>query len=168
MTVWVSLARLVAVPCFLFTYYCKKILLIISLNKPFGCSFEYPQQMFWLRMRNEKKNSVMHSYLKAYHPSPCNFSYTYISGPEVTKKSSCWTQQSMNLQLLIKSKIPTNEEVSCFKPLRCCIYHANKCLNANNCWHFNIYEQDKFRAQLSWAWKKFYILGTWTTLYIKK
>ena len=28
------------------------------------------------------------------------------------------------------------------------------------CQHiFNIYEQDKFRAQLSWAWKKFYNLG---------
>ena len=27
-----------------------------------------------------------------------------------------------------------------------------------NCWHFNIYEQDKFHAQLSWAWKKFYKL----------
>ena len=26
---------------------------------------------------------------------------------------------------------------------------ANKCKNANNCWHFDIYEQDKFRAQLS-------------------
>ena len=41
-----------------------------------------------------------------------------------------------------KTKIPTNGEVSCFKSLRCCIYHANK-------WHFNIYEQEKFRAQLS-------------------
>ena len=30
------------------------------------------------------------------------------------------------LQLLIKTKIPTNKEVSCFKSLRC-IYHANKC-----------------------------------------
>ena len=44
-----------------------------------------------------------------------------------------------------KTKIPTNEEISCFKSLRCCIYLAN----VNNCWHFNIYEQDKFRAQLS-------------------
>ena len=26
-----------------------------------------------------------------------------------------------------KTKIPTNKEVSCFKSLRCCIYHANKC-----------------------------------------
>ena len=28
--------------------------------------------------------------------------------------------------------------------------------------HFNIYEQDQFRAQLSWAWKKFYNLGAYT------
>ena len=26
---------------------------------------------------------------------------------------------------------------------------------------FYIYEQDKFRAQLSWAWKKFYNLRAW-------
>ena len=32
---------------------------------------------------------------------------------------------------------------SCFKSLRCCIPHAN------NCWCFNIYEQDKFHAELS-------------------
>ena len=25
--------------------------------------------------------------------------------------------------------------------------------------HFNIYEQNKFRAQLGWAWKQFYNLG---------
>ena len=34
---------------------------------------------------------------------------------------------------------------------------------ANNvkmpCWHFKIYEQSKFYAQLSWAWKKFYKTG---------
>ena len=24
---------------------------------------------------------------------------------------------------------------------------------------FNIYEKDKFQAQLNWAWKKFYNLG---------
>ena len=44
-----------------------------------------------------------------------------------------------------KTKTPTNtcKEASCFWSLRCCIYHADKCQNAN------IYEQDKFRAQLS-------------------
>ena len=31
-----------------------------------------------------------------------------------------------------------------------------------NCWHFNIYAQDKFRAQLSWAWKK-----AWSKLFYK-
>ena len=33
--------------------------------------------------------------------------------------------------------------------------------NMNNCWHFNIYEQDKFCAQLSWVWVKFYNLKAW-------
>ena len=61
-------------------------------------------------------------------------------GPRGYKTFSCSTQLSTKFQLLIKTKI----DVSCFKSLRCCNYHANKC-----CWHFNIYEQDKFRAQLS-------------------
>ena len=37
------------------------------------------------------------------------------------------------------------------------LYHWATAL-PNNCWLFNIYEQDKFCAQLSWAWKKFYNL----------
>ena len=53
--------------------------------------------------------------------------------PELTKLFSCSTQLSKKFQLLIKTKIPTHVEFSCFKSLRCCIYHANKCLNANNC-----------------------------------
>ena len=69
--------------------------------------------------------------------------------PEVIKLFSCSTQLSTKFELLIKTKIPTNKEITCFKSLRLCIYHAYKCLNANNCWHFNIYEQDKFRAQPS-------------------
>ena len=36
----------------------------------------------------------------------------------------------MKFQLLFLTKISTNEEVSCFKSLRCCMYHANKCWNA--------------------------------------
>ena len=43
-----------------------------------------------------------------------------------------------------------------------CYFSAHKCLNANNCWHFNIYEREKVHAQLSWAWKKFYNLRPWT------
>ena len=34
------------------------------------------------------------------------------------------TQLSMKFQLLIKTKIPSNKEVSCFESFRCCIYHA--------------------------------------------
>ena len=46
--------------------------------------------------------------------------------PEVIKLFSCSTQMSTEFQLLIKTKILTNEEVSCFKSFRC-IYHADKC-----------------------------------------
>ena len=48
------------------------------------------------------------------------------SGPEFIKLFSCSTQRSTKLQLLIKTKIRT-KEVSWFKSLRYCIYHANKC-----------------------------------------
>ena len=34
---------------------------------------------------------------------------------------------STKFQLLIKTKIPKNKEVSCFKPPRCYIFHAYKC-----------------------------------------
>ena len=58
------------------------------------------------------------------------------------------TEHEISIAHKTKIHVPTNVEVSCFKSLRCCINHANKC-NANNCRHFNNYEQDKFRAQLS-------------------
>ena len=38
-------------------------------------------------------------------------------------------QLSTKFQLFIKTKIPTNKTVSCFKSFRSCIYHANKCKN---------------------------------------
>ena len=56
------------------------------------------------------------------------FDHMYCTepGPEAIKLCSCSTQPSTKFQLLIKPKIPTNEEVSCFKSLRGCIYHDNK------------------------------------------
>ena len=54
---------------------------------------------------------------------------------------------SMNMQLLIKTKVP-----NFLFQVSQIWYHADKYSNANNCWHFNIYEQNKFCAQLSWAW----------------
>ena len=55
----------------------------------------------------------------------------------------------MEFQLLIKSKMLENSDLSGFQILRCYIYHADNCLIANDFWHFNIYEHDKFYAQLS-------------------
>ena len=42
--------------------------------------------------------------------------------PKVIKLFSCSTQLSTKFQLLIKSKISTSKEVSCFKSIICCIY----------------------------------------------
>ena len=39
----------------------------------------------------------------------------------------CSLQLSTIFHLLIKTKISTNKKVSCFKSLRFCVYHANKC-----------------------------------------
>ena len=39
-------------------------------------------------------------------------------GPKFIKLFSCSTQLSTKFQLLIKTKIPTNKEVSCFKSLK--------------------------------------------------
>ena len=50
----------------------------------------------------------------------------------------------MKFQLLIKTKMLEDEDISRFKTLRCCINPVYKCLNASDCWHFNIYKQDKF------------------------
>ena len=49
------------------------------------------------------------------------------AGPKVIKLFSCSPQLRTKFQLLLKTKISTNKEVSCFKSLRCCIYLANKC-----------------------------------------
>ena len=58
------------------------------------------------------------------------------------------TQLSTKFQLLIKTKIPSNEEISYLSRSDVVF------IMLINCWHFNIYEQDKFRAQLSRALKK--------------
>ena len=94
-------------------------------------------------------HSFFHIYQKFDNNMETIHNQCQSSGPKVIKLFSCSSQMSTKFQLVIKTKIPTNEEVYCFKSLRCCIYPADKCLNANDCWHFNIYEQDKICAQLS-------------------
>ena len=70
-------------------------------------------------MRNVKKHTCT--------SSEYDKSISKQSGLEVIILFSCSTQLSMKFQLLIKTKIPTNGEVSCFKSLIGCIYTANKC-----------------------------------------
>ena len=38
------------------------------------------------------------------------------------------------------------------------IYPAHKCLNANSCWHFNIYKHDKYNIWETWSKKLLHLL----------
>ena len=69
--------------------------------------------------------------------------------PEFIKPFSCSTQLNMTFQLHMKAKMVDKKDFYCYKNLTCCYVSANKCKNVNNCWHLNIYEQNKFHAQLS-------------------
>ena len=71
------------------------------------------------------------------------------SSPDVIQHFSYSAQLSMKFQLFIKTKMLKNKDCSGFQTLRCCTYSANKCLNANDWWHFNIYGHDKIHAHLS-------------------
>ena len=69
---------------------------------------------------------------------------------------SCSTILSTNFQLLINTKIPTNEEVYYFKSLRCCIYQVF--------FPTFISRVDFVLSCMSWAWKKFYNIGARSVL----
>ena len=79
--------------------------------------------------------------------------------PEVIKLFSCSTQLSMKFVLFINLKILTKFWN---------FFHAQLSWESSaelsmkkvlNFWYFYFYDQVKFHAQLSWAWKKFYNLG---------
>ena len=82
-------------------------------------------------------------------------------GPEVRKLFSCSTQLSMKFVLFINLKILT-------KVLN--FFHAQLSWASSAelsmkkvlfFWYFYLYDQVKFHAELSWAWKKFYNFGAW-------
>ena len=77
-----------------------------------------------------------------------------IPGLEVIKLFSCSTQLSTKYQLLIKSKIPTNKDVSCFKPLRCCIYEGCSNMNASSFITFFTY---MLRQNVIPFWKELFV-----------
>ena len=54
----------------------------------------------------------------------------------------------MKFQLLIKAEMLIINDFSCYQTFSVFILIMN-ILKANICWHFNIYERDKFCAQLS-------------------
>ena len=80
-----------------------------------------------------------------------NVTFLVLFQVQIIKLFSFSIQLSMNFKMLINSLIAKINGNFRFESLKLVIYSANKCYNANICWHlrFNIYEQDKFQAQLS-------------------
>ena len=76
-------------------------------------------------------------------------------GPEVIKLFSCSTQLSMKFELLSNNNTAKISGIFRFESPKTFILLINVKI-------LTIYEQDKFQAQLSWAWKKFYNLGAWS------
>ena len=90
-----------------------------------------------------------------------NIKPTFKTKPELTNFFSCPTQLSMKFVLLTYLKLFTAAKSFWLNIAGHDIFPANKYENAKNatyCWHFHIYYQRKFHAQLSCAWKKFYNL----------
>ena len=114
---------------------------------------QWPVRVYWVRAA-EKKCFYLKR-IKVHNNSQI------LPGPKVTKLFTCSTQMSMKLILLINVKMPTIVGILTFISM---INTTSERLEARHffiCQYFIFYEQLKFRAQLSWAWKKFYKLRAW-------
>ena len=78
-------------------------------------------------------------------------------GPEVIKLFSCSTQLSMKIFPLINVKMPTIVGILTFMSGKNSIVGLSEHKKCHISWYFYPYEDLKFHAQLSWAWKKSFI-----------
>ena len=94
----------------------------------------------------------------SYQPGvyvPLKALFLVFPGTEVIKHFSCSTQLSMKFQLLMNVETTKISGKFMFRSAMPVVYSADKC------WHFTIYELDKFQPQLSRTWNKFYNLRAW-------
>ena len=107
----------------------------------FLCKDEKTRRNIYLLLLKTSVWKEVRHFFRTVHPNrnhvtthPVYRSYKYAdqhvcihtSSFEFIEFFSCSTQLSTKFQLLIKTKIPTNE-VFLALSLICCIYHANKC-----------------------------------------
>ena len=80
-------------------------------------------------------------------------------GPEVIKLVPCSTHLSMKFILPMNAKMPTIVGILTFISMINTTSERLKVINVLICQYFSFNQQLKSRAQLSWAWIKFYNLG---------
>ena len=98
--------------------------------------------------------------------NPVTVIFTSHLGPEVIKLFSCSTRLSMKFFLPINVRMPTTVGILTFMNRKNSILGLSEPEKSWISWYFHTYEKLKFYAQLSWAWKKFYNLGSWSSQYL--
>ena len=80
---------------------------------PKACNYLFLVKYYkFIRERRRKQSEIVCILTSLTLCMLANFEYALTSGPEVLNFFSCSTQLSTKFQLLIKTKLPTNKEVS--------------------------------------------------------
>ena len=119
----------------------------------------FPSSLTFCVLENEVK--VINIWSVLFH-LPDTYLHLWKSihpGLKVIKLFSCSTQLRIKFILLINVKMPTIVDILTFINR---INTPSESLKGRKSFvfgYFSFYQQLKFHAQLSWAWKKFYNLG---------
>ena len=86
--------------------------------------------------------------------------------PDVTKQARGYKTFFIinSAEHAINLKMPTTVGILTFMSIINTTPEVLKARNVFICRYFSFYEQFKYRAQLSWAWKMFYNFGAWSAL----
>ena len=108
------------------------------------------------RTRVNHNGDILSTHYLLYHLLIITYTNSLDPESEVIKHFSCSRQLSIKFIMVINVKMPTIVSILTFISM---INTAIKSLKARKViifQHSSFYEQSKFRAQLSWAWKRFY------------
>ena len=136
---------------------CWVITCLIPLTTPLWSLGIKPTNDRRLLLNSSSRTLMSHGVLDVKWTQPA-WNNTTNTGPEVIKLFPCLTGLSRKFILLINVKMPTIVGILTFISMTNTTSERLKARNFFICRYFSFYEQLKFPAQLSWAWKKFHIL----------
>ena len=95
---------------------------------PKACNYLFSVIYYkFVRERKKKQSEIVCILTSLTICVLANFAYAFVIRPQGYKMFFMLNSTEHEISTALKTKLPTNKEVSSFKSLRCCIYHANKC-----------------------------------------